>query len=582
MGCGASSNKYKGVAATISSFENLEIKKTLVRDEYEINKTKALGTGGFGKVMKAVHKKEKTSRAVKIISRSSTDLKAFRKELEISACLDHPSIVKLFDVFEDRHFYYLVLELCAGGELFDAIVAKGSFSERDASCVMIQALAGINYMHSREIAHRDVKAENFLLESKTEDIQKAAIKICDFGLARRHKDGEYMSTCMGTAMYVAPQVLDNKYTSKCDIWSLGVLLYIMLSGEPPFYGKTNDETLRKVVKGDVNYPDEVWANGKISAAGKELVQKLLIYSEKDRIPAQGALNDPWIAKRMELPTDQFAAGHLESLTNFGAQNKMKRAALQIIARRLDEKDVKELKDAFLSLDNNKDGVVTYQELQDGVKNLNVPGLAEVLPSLQEVLKKLDSNGTATIDYSEFLAATLSYRAYSEESVLWGAFCIFDKDQSGEISRKEMAEVLKDDDVKDFVGGSSIDQIMAECDTSGDGNISFQEFKEMMLAGPKKGKAAVNQAVSVAVADPAAEVAPAAPADQAVPVAAAPVEEVAPAAAVDQAVPVAAAPVEEVAPAAAAVDQAVPVAAAPVEEAAPAEEVAPAVAPAAAA
>merc|ERR1712232_990352 len=140
-------------------------------------------------------------------------------------------------------------------------------------------------------------------------------------------------------------------------------------------------------------------------------------------------------------------------------------------------------DAFLSLDKDKNGVVTYEELQDGVKNLNIPGLNEVLPTLAETLNKLDSNGTSTLDYTEFLAATLNYRAYSEESVLWGAFCIFDKDQSGKIDKKELVDVLKDTGVKDVMGSTCVDQVLKEVDTSGDGTIDFEEFKKMMLSGP---------------------------------------------------------------------------------------------------
>merc|ERR1712232_817445 len=175
---------------------------------------------------------------------------------------------------------------------------------------------------------------------------------------------------------------------------------------------------------------------------------------------------------------------METLISFSAQNKLKRAALQIIARRLNEKDVKELKDAFMALDKNKDGVVSYKELQDGVKNLKSDGLNEVLPTLQTMLQTLDSNGTSTLDYTEFLAATMKYHTYQEESMLWGAFCIFDKDQSGQIEKKELLEVLKDEQVEDYMGSTCLEQVLKECDSSGDGSISFEEFKAMMQKGQK--------------------------------------------------------------------------------------------------
>merc|ERR1712232_684278 len=158
------------------------------------------------------------------------------------------------------------------------------------------------------------------------------------------------------------------------------------------------------------------------------------------------------------------------------------------------------KEAFLSLDKNKDGVVTYSELKDGVQKLDAPGVNELLPSLQGVLETLDSNGTATLDYSEFLAATLTYKSYEEDSVLWGAFCVFDKDQSGEISRKELTEVLKDDGVKNLIGSSCIDQVLKECDTSGDGSISFDEFKAMMLSSNKAAQVASAGLAGAAAAE----------------------------------------------------------------------------------
>jgi len=254
-----------------------------------------------------------------------------------------------------------------------------------------------------------------------------------------------------------------------------------------------------VKNGSVKFREEYWE--KISPNAKEFVKKLLTYSEKDRPPAQDALSNPWIANWSQAPETKFDVKHLDSLKDFAAQNKLKRAALQIIARRLTEKDVTELKDAFMSLDKNKDGVVTYAELQDGVKKLNTPGIAELLQSLQGMLNTLDSNGTATLDYSEFLAATLNCRTYQEDQVLWAAFHVFDKDQSGEISRKELIEVLKDDEVKDFVGASCIDQVLKECDTSGDGNISFDEFKKMMLSSTPSAQAAPAAAAPEAETKP---------------------------------------------------------------------------------
>jgi calcium-dependent protein kinase len=164
-------------------------------------------------------------------------------EIDILKNLDHPNILRLYEVFEDKKYIYLVTEFCQGGELFDEIIARGKFNERDAAVIIKQLLSAISYCHSKKVSHRDLKPENILIDNK-ETLQ---IKLIDFGTSQRFEDEENMELVLGTAYYIAPEVLKGHYDEKCDIWSIGVILYILLSGEPPFPGSDDKEILKSVV-----------------------------------------------------------------------------------------------------------------------------------------------------------------------------------------------------------------------------------------------------------------------------------------------------------------------------------------------
>lgn len=164
--------------------------------------------------------------------------------------LDHPNIIKLYEVYEDSKNVYLVMEVCEGGELFDRIIEKGCFTEIEARRVFTQIVQTINYCHSKGIAHRDLKPENFLLLTKHDE---SPIKVIDFGLSTNFDQKSNMKTKAGSPYYISPEVLEGKYDQSCDIWSLGVILYILLSGTPPFYGENDGKILEAVRKGEFTF-----------------------------------------------------------------------------------------------------------------------------------------------------------------------------------------------------------------------------------------------------------------------------------------------------------------------------------------
>jgi len=202
-------------------------------DSYELERNK-LGEGSYGSVRKAKNKATGQTRAVKTIATAHLkNIESFKQEIAIMKMMDHPNIIQLYETFEDPKNIYLVMEVCTGGELFDKIIDSGHFNETNAAILMQQIIRAIHYMHTNHVCHRDLKPENFLFMTK-DSIEKNTLKIIDFGLSCQFAPGQVLTTKAGTPYYVAPQVLAGKYDQLSDLWSCGVIMYVMLCGYPPF------------------------------------------------------------------------------------------------------------------------------------------------------------------------------------------------------------------------------------------------------------------------------------------------------------------------------------------------------------
>ncbi|CAK0899296.1 unnamed protein product [Prorocentrum cordatum] len=270
-----------------------------IQDDVYHMEQQTLGQGTYGSVCKGRHKVTKAVRAIKTIPKGKMrNIERFKREIAIMKMMDHPGIVKLYETFEDidQRNIYLAMELCEGGELFDKIIASGRFAEVEAAHVMQQVLRAIFYMHMNRICHRDLKPENFLLLTKdTEPILNNVLKIIDFGLSHDFKPGEFMSTRAGTPFYVAPEVLTSRYTERCDLWSAGVIMYVLLCGYPPFSGKSDGEVLSKVKQGCLHFSHRDWRN--VSDDAKDLIRMLVKTSPQERLSAEQALQHAWIAQK---------------------------------------------------------------------------------------------------------------------------------------------------------------------------------------------------------------------------------------------------------------------------------------------
>lgn len=434
-----------------------------------------LGEGTYGQVKQATHKETGASRAIKSIDISNIkDKNRFEQEVGIQQRLHHPNIVRLYEVFKDAKNVYLVMELCTGGELFDRIVEQAeqsdcdmAFGERQSATYMLQILGAMHYLHTNHFVHRDIKPENFLMqdESKT-----AEIKVIDFGLAKYNPSGSAMKTKAGTPYYVAPQVLQGNYTHKCDVWSCGVIAYVLLCGYPPFYGDKDSDILRRVRAGKFEFPSPDWDN--TSDDAKDFISKMLTFDEAKRAAAEDMLNHPWLSNAQSSPSGgKMHLNFVDKLRKFQSQKKLKKVALTLIAEQLEDKELQGLRETFKGLDVNQDGSLTLQEIRQGLEKhkIQIPG------DIEAIMAALDTDGSGSIDYTEFIAASLSHKQYMKKAVLWAAFRRFDRDGNGYISAKELAAMIHEegDDLR------VSKELIKEVDQNGDGEVSFEEFQKMM-------------------------------------------------------------------------------------------------------
>ncbi|MCO5602372.1 hypothetical protein L7F22_056503 [Adiantum nelumboides] len=287
------------------------------------------------------------------------DIEDVRREVQIMHHLtDHPNIVELKGSYEDKNAVHLVMELCAGGELFDRIIAKGKYTEREAAAVCRTIVQIIQTCHSLGVMHRDLKPENFIILNKSED---SPLKTIDFGLSVFFKPGDVFKDVVGSAYYVAPKVLRRHYGPEVDVWSIGVILYILLSGILPFWVEKEQGIFDAIMKGHVDFTSDPWLL--ISSRAKDLIRKMLNQNVKERIGMQATLNHPWIRVDGEAPDRPLDNIVLSRMKQFRAMNKLEKHALKVIAENLSEEEILGLKEMFRSLDVDNSGTLTKRPFE---------------------------------------------------------------------------------------------------------------------------------------------------------------------------------------------------------------------------
>lgn len=378
------------------------------------------------------------------------------------------NIVELKELYEDRNAVYLVMELCAGGELFDRILKRGFYSEKCAAEVFREVVRLICQCHGLGVMHRDLKPENFLFLTAQED---SVLKATDFGLSTFFKPGDVFTELVGSAYYVAPEVLRKCYGPEADIWSAGVILYILLTGVPPFWADNEQGIFEAILKGDIDYTCDPWPS--ISSSAKDLVNKLLQADPKQRLTAVEILKHPWIKEGGDATDQPMDVTVLSRMRRFIVMNKLKKVALKVVAENLSEEEIIGLKEMFRSMDTDNSGTITLSELKDGLRKWG----AKLSDSeATQLMESADVDGNGTIDYIEFITATMHMNRMEKEDRIYKSFLYFDKDNSGYITLEELKQTLEQYNMFDE---QKIKNILSEVDTDCDGRINYEEFVAMM-------------------------------------------------------------------------------------------------------
>jgi len=286
-----------------------------IENYYEMGKE--IGRGGFSVVVEGLSKKTGEKFAIKCIKKNMVegeDIKLLRREVQIMKKVNHPNVLKLYEDFEDDEEFFLVMELVTGKELFDKIVERGQYSESDDSHIVRQIVSAVEYLHSQGIAHRDLKPENLL---SAEVDGEETIKIADFGFSKNFGEEKLMTSC-GSPGYVAPEVLTcESYDKSVDLWSVGVIIYILLCGYPPFYADNAPALFKKIMDVKYDFDDPSW--DEVSEGAKNLIRNLLVKDPKKRYTAEQCLQDPWVQGK-SLPDNKI---QLQNLKEYNSKRKLK-------------------------------------------------------------------------------------------------------------------------------------------------------------------------------------------------------------------------------------------------------------------
>ena len=451
-------------------------------------KKKMLGNGAFGEVWRVYHKDLNRDFAMKIIKKrknKGNDEKEILNEIDILKKLDHPKILKIIDFYSTLKKYYIITEYCPEGELFNEIIKVGRFDEGQAAFIINQLLKAITYCHKMNIIHRDIKPENIMITNREKN-GCLQVKLIDFGTAKMFEKGHHEKKYVGSSYYMAPEIIKRNYDEKCDLWSIGVILYILLTGRPPFDGNDDEEILSNVKKGvfdKSSYPYPI-----LSSNSKDLIDKLLQYDPKKRINADQAIEHPWFKSaefkkkdKVNYISPELAKELIQNMTKYKSDNMLKCAVIAYLVHHItNTEECYEASKLFIKIDLNYDGKIEKHELIQGFQKYWGISKEEAEEKVDVIFSNIDTDFNGFIEYEEFVRAAVNSNIFMSQNYLKFAFNYFDRDSSGDITFEEIKKRFTQNskNANEEVE-NELKEIFDSIDINGDGSISFNEFCKMM-------------------------------------------------------------------------------------------------------
>ena len=463
----------------------LLVGKSKSNPDSEYKKLKFLGEGAFASVYCVQNKYTDVICAMKVINKSfncsAEDDKEILNEINILRSMDHPGVLKIFEFYSNKESYSIVTELCPGGELFQQIIDKGPFNEKYSAYIMYQLFSAVNYCHKMHIIHRDLKPENILIVNKDKD-GYPTIKVCDFGTSKIFEKGAVQRKLVGSSYYIAPEVLKKSYNEKCDVWSCGVIMYILLSARPPFGGQDDNDIMERVATGI--YDLESPPFDKLSSSALDLIRNLLNMDVKQRFTAEQALNHPWFKENKsqelynKINDSETMKNLILNLKSYKRTSVIQETALAYLVHHFPQiKDVINSCKLFNQMDKSGDGKITKAELLKGLSERYKSKTLE--QDVDAIYKNLDMDNNGYIGYEEFVRAAVSKEYFVKDNVLRFAFRYFDKDDSGEITFDEIENLFTQSIPDKSKVHETLKSIIQEVDRNNDDKITFEEFSVVM-------------------------------------------------------------------------------------------------------
>ena len=447
--------------------------------------TKILGSGSFGSVYEAKNTIFQNTVAMKVIKKdpnNEIDEQEIKNEIDILKKLSHPNIVKIYEFYISNSHYYIITEFCKEGELFSYI--KNKYSERQLAVLFYQVFSGLWYLHDNKILHRDIKLENIMISKKEKDNESGEelfwVKIIDFGTAKIFEKNKKEKDVVGSSYYIAPEVLKQNYNEKCDTWSVGVILYMMLVGRAPFDGKDDEEIISKINSGEYNSKEPRLL--KHSPEVRDLVSKLLQKDLSRRYSAKEALGHTWFEKYggrslfSNFKREEIEP-YINNLINYSFNSKIQQLVIAFLVHNLpnDESSINVLK-LFRYFNKSGNCKLTKEELMNGLYDYKDKN--EVNNVVDHLFALLDGDNNGYIEFEEFLRACVDKKTILTSTYLKYAFKFLDKEKTGTLNTEKIikAFVLKSNKILEAVFNNTLNSV----DRDGDGIINFEEFQELML------------------------------------------------------------------------------------------------------